>query len=146
MKIFYDVINKGKGFMILTCVMMILMVVPASAKTSKWSFTMNRRTVDGSENGRFYKIGKGRNVYISGTINAIQKRKNPGPATGLTVYLMRSRIGVDEDCGSYYIGKGNVKFSKKKIGKTKKSDNEYYLLFDKGLDNYKLKAEGKLEY
>lgn len=118
--------------------LLLITCFPVFAKSNNWSFVMKQRLVDGSSNGQYYNLSKGK-VKISGSVSST-KQKNPyggNKPNPLYMALYNERFGPDEYCGQIVI-KNPTKYSitKREIGSTTVADDDYYLEIYKGEKDY----------
>lgn len=117
------------------------------AATNYFSFTMNRRYVDGDENGQYHVLRKG-SVYIKGTVTSIKQNNNYGGSkpNPLFIGLYRSKTGPDAFCGEVKLGSSSkINITERKLGTADKTSGKYYLIAYKVEQDYwTTKGDGKV--
>lgn len=111
--------------------LVLALSVPVLAASSSWSFYMERRYVNGADNGQYHTLNEGA-VYIEGSVSS---PSGPADSTPYDVYvtLYREKFGSDVSCGDTKLGH-NTDFDTF-LGTADKESDKYYLVFYKADDD-----------
>ncbi|KPN14811.1 hypothetical protein AKG37_07040 [Bacillus australimaris] len=137
--------KKSRVFSVVMLVLFsFVMVVPTFAKTNQYSFTMEKRAVNGSDLGKYYTLSKG-SAKISGSQWQSKKLPNAkGP--NLVYYELRNKT-TGNSFGTV-TSRPNANGSSNKVSGTFKGlggGNKYYLFVYKiEIDGRHLKGSGKV--
>ena len=113
----------------LICMIMVVVATPVFAVSSSFDFTISQRVVDGSKNGQYHKLNKGKakisNAYV---YQVAAKRGATSPQT-LYVDLINKTTG--NYFGTITIGKptkdGKAKYFSGTFSKSVGGGSKYYL-------------------
>ena len=141
--------------LVFSCVM-IIGSVNVFAATASVSGTLNYRMLDGSANGKYYTIGSGKKVSISGTVkktgyNSSEVEKNAyGQLVGtqttyINLYELNSSGKGVKVCGdTVKVSSGSQSYSAS--GTTAYGNKKYMYIYKPMNDGYDLRIEGSITY
>lgn len=113
------------------------------AGSSNYSFTLDHRVVDGSDNGTYHSLDKGTAYIDGGHYEYLTDKGALSTYNNITYVLYRSRFGPDKSCGSiecdYYTNPSG------KIGTADEKSSKYYLqIYKVEDDGHNIKGSGTI--
>ncbi|MCI6157795.1 hypothetical protein ACQRBK_08050 [Peptoniphilaceae bacterium SGI.137] len=116
--------KRKKKFTFIFAIVLILtaFVTPVFASSSRYSFNMRQRVVDGKRNGQFHNLNSG-TAHISGSHHIYESVYINAEKQDLHFTLYKNQFGFDKEIGTIVV-KNNTSFTGN-FGKVQ--EGKYYL-------------------